>query len=54
MILKSHAATFLKNYADYSNGKKNKQKKQKQKKVKRNPEWNQNWVNHNTEKISHV
>lgn len=31
MILKLHAATFLKNYADYSNGKK-KQAKNKTKK----------------------
>ena len=54
MILKLHAATFLKNYADYSNGKKKNKQKTKQKKVKRNPEWNQNRVNHNTEKISHV
>ena len=32
MILKLHAATFLKNYADYSNGKKKKQAKNKTKK----------------------
>ena len=32
MILKSHAATFLKNYADYSNGKKKQAKKTKTKK----------------------
>ena len=32
MILKLHTATFLKNYADYSNGKKNKQKKKQTKK----------------------